>query len=242
MAPTAQTRHPPRVLEIGAGTGRVLAPLAAAGAWAVGADLSMAMLRRLQTKQPAGGAGALCAVLSDAHHLPFATGAFDAAVLVHILHLVGPWEPVLAAAQRVVRPGGLLVLGLDEQAPAADDWIERRWVVLVTAAGSGVPPPMREAATRAAVAWLRATGYTMDDAILARWTEHTTPAAILRHHRERAFGTSRDLPQAVLDTALAQLQAELLAAYGSLDAILAHDRAFRVYWTRRLAGPRQAVL
>src|SRR5215212_9953392 len=65
LAPAARSGTP-RVVEVGAGSGRVLAPLVARGAWAVGADVSPEMLRLLRQKGRALDAAApLYAVLAD---------------------------------------------------------------------------------------------------------------------------------------------------------------------------------
>ncbi|HMA38301.1 MAG TPA: methyltransferase domain-containing protein [Chloroflexia bacterium] len=228
LADWAAPGQPLRVLEIGAGTGRVLAPLAAQGAWAVGLDIAPGMLHLLQAKRPAAGQGALHAVLGDAAQLPFPDAGFDAGVLVHILHLVDDWPAVLDEVGRVVRPGGGLVCGLDEQQPGDDDWIEARWAQLVADAGGALPPSQRETITAAAIAHLAARGHAIRDVVLAQWTAARTPADVLQRYRDRCLATSWDLPDAVLAPALACLTDELRAHYGSLDTPLPRARSFRV--------------
>jgi len=84
-----------RVIEAGAGTGRVLLPLAGAGAWTAGVDISAGMLCLLREKAAAAQLpGAVRAVRGDAYRLPFATHTFDAGLMVHVLHLVDDWRPV----------------------------------------------------------------------------------------------------------------------------------------------------
>ena len=237
LAAYARPGRPPRVLEVGAGTGRVLAPLAAAGAWAVGLDVSPGMLRLLQAKAAGlADGGGLHPVLADAHRLPFPATAFDAAVLVHILHLVGAWPPVLVELGRVVRPGGVLALGLDEGQPGEAAWIGQRWAAIVGTSAAAPPEGKREAVTTAAVEWLKADGYRVEEEILARWTETQTPRDFLHRYRDRLFSDAWDLPDAVLQPALAHLTAELTARYADLDRPLPRPRWFRVMIAHRDHG------
>lgn len=232
LAPGARPGAPPRVIEIGAGSGRVLAPLVARGAWAVGADVSLEMLRRLQEKQRALGAAApLYAVLANAHHLPFPAATFDAGLLVHILHLVGDWATVLDELIRVVRPGGPLLFGLDEGDPGEHRAIDARWQELIEDAGGTPKRSEREITTAAAIAHLAARGYTAHEHILARWTETRPLAATIEQLRGRYFSSSWYLPDAVLHPAADRLAAELLARYGSLDHPLSRAHWFRVVVT-----------
>lgn len=111
------------VLELGAGNGKLLRPLAAAGVDVVGLDLSWNVLRRLG---PAAGGGA---VLADAAVLPFRDGVFTAVLDVHCTgHLLAPGRAEAAReAFRVLRPTGACVverLGPDDLRAASGEWVE----------------------------------------------------------------------------------------------------------------------
>jgi SAM-dependent methyltransferase len=95
-------------LEIGVGTGIVALPLAEAGVPLVGLDLSAPMLARLVEK--AGGRMPFPLVIGDATELPFADGAFGAAIVRHVLHLVPAWERAIAELVRVVSAEGTVLL------------------------------------------------------------------------------------------------------------------------------------
>lgn len=98
-----------RVLEVGIGTGRIALPLAAHVDAVVGVDLSAPMLARLRAKR----AGArVWPVRGDATRIPFADARFDAAVAVHVFHLIPGWRDVLRELARVLRPGGALLHGV----------------------------------------------------------------------------------------------------------------------------------
>jgi SAM-dependent methyltransferase len=101
-----------RLLEVGIGTGRIALPLARRGIRIAGVDLSRPMLGRLLEKR----AGLpVDPVRADAARLPFADASVDAALGVHVFHLIPRWREVLAELVRVLRPGAPLLHGGDVQ-------------------------------------------------------------------------------------------------------------------------------
>jgi len=107
---------PSRVLELGAGTGRVALPFILAGDRFIGIDVSQAMLARLQEK--AASAGRHCELIAAdiTEPLPFVGEAFDLILGVHVFHLIERWQPALREARRVLRkPGGWLLIAGDER-------------------------------------------------------------------------------------------------------------------------------
>lgn len=226
LAPFAQGERV-RVVEVGAGTGRVLGPLTTHPVWAVGVDVSTGMLGRLREKVAAsGGPGTAYPVLGDVRRLPLAGAQFDAGIFVHILHLVKPWEAVLAEVRRVVRPGGGFAFGLDDWQRGESEWIETRWGELI-----GEPendPPGRVNIAAAATALLAAEGYTVSKHILAQWTSTSTPARYLRYRRERWYSASWRIPDEILFPAADQLEAELLDRYGDLETPLPRSAEFQL--------------
>ena len=106
----SELRDRGRVLEVGVGTGLLALRLHEAGLPLIGLDLSAPMLAKLVEK--AGGAPPIPLVLGDATAMPFADGAFGAAYLRWVLHLIPDWRVALAEMARVVRPGGVLLVSL----------------------------------------------------------------------------------------------------------------------------------
>lgn len=104
-----------QVLEIGVGTGRIAKPLLAAGVQVTGIDLSRSMMNRL--RGTLGDLPTPALLEGDITRLPFANGAFDAVIGVHILHLVSGWQMVLDEALRVMRAGGAILLGRNTHRP-----------------------------------------------------------------------------------------------------------------------------
>jgi SAM-dependent methyltransferase len=106
----SELRDRGRVLEVGVGTGLLALRLHEAGITVFGLDLSAPMLAKLVEK--AGGVPPLPLVIGDATAMPFADGAFGAAYLRWVLHLIPDWRVALAEMARVVRPGGVLLVSL----------------------------------------------------------------------------------------------------------------------------------
>jgi demethylmenaquinone methyltransferase / 2-methoxy-6-polyprenyl-1,4-benzoquinol methylase len=94
-----------RVLDVGAGTGVSTVEMARDGAFAVGADLSVGMLRAGRRTRPN-----VPLVAGDALRLPFPDGSFDAVTISFALRNVVDVEAALTELGRVTRPGGRLVI------------------------------------------------------------------------------------------------------------------------------------
>ena len=97
-----------RVLDIGCGTGRFTKEYAGAVGEVVGADFSVASLRRLLARGPS-----VQAVRCEAGQLPFATGGFDAIVATSLfsnLPTQATRDRALAEVRRVLAPGGRLLV------------------------------------------------------------------------------------------------------------------------------------
>jgi ubiquinone/menaquinone biosynthesis C-methylase UbiE len=98
-----------RVLEVGFGTGDLLADLRAAGYRAYGIELSMPMLRVARRKAGRSGALPLRAVRATAQAIPFPAATFDAVVSTFPSEYI--FDPrTLREIARVLRPGSPLVI------------------------------------------------------------------------------------------------------------------------------------
>jgi len=103
-----------RVLDLGCGTGRVTAEIAALvpGGLVVGLDRSETMLRVAARTVPAStgvaAAGRQPLVRADAAALPFA-GGFDAVFSAATLHWIAEHDAVFESVLRALRPGGRFV-------------------------------------------------------------------------------------------------------------------------------------
>lgn len=100
--------HPgERVLDLAAGTGTSTVELALSGAYAVGCDFSLGMLRTGRARRDRRH---VPLVAGDALRLPFRDGAFDAVTIAFGLRNIVDTDRALREMARVVRPGGRMVV------------------------------------------------------------------------------------------------------------------------------------
>lgn len=94
-----------RVLELGVGTGRLLAQLRDRDGTrsAIGVDISAAMLAEAARKR-------LTVLRADVHHLPFAPSSFDAILAGGGVFRYLDTPTALAECARVLEPGGVLAI------------------------------------------------------------------------------------------------------------------------------------
>ncbi|MCL5040070.1 MAG: methyltransferase domain-containing protein [Firmicutes bacterium] len=94
-----------KILDVGAGTGVLLAQLHGQGAQVTGLDRSSAMLREAEKACPG------CQlVLGEATAMPFPDGSFDAVACVDALHHFPVREKALSEMIRVLKEGGRLAI------------------------------------------------------------------------------------------------------------------------------------
>jgi ubiquinone/menaquinone biosynthesis C-methylase UbiE len=206
-----------RVLEVGAGTGRLSIPLAESGFRIFGIDLSPLMLDRLLDK---AGDGARPEVLvGDATQLPFRSDAFGGALLFHVLHLVPNWAQVLRELDRVVKQGGAVVIGLGH----------------IDGEGDPIPGEIGAAFQRATGIERQFPGLVQTDASRfdevveeLRWTRHPTPLIadvqsrsleeLIAELEEGVWSWTWDLSQQERHDAAEVTRREMRERYGDLDA------------------------
>lgn len=127
--PTPTGHRPPRILELGAGTGRLALPLAAKGAEVVALDASEEMLDRLRAKP---GAAAVAVVTGDMAG-PLPDGPFDVVLIARntLFNLTteAAQRACLTDVARVLAPAGRLVVEAfvptDEATPTSSVSVRR---------------------------------------------------------------------------------------------------------------------
>jgi len=135
-----------RLLEIGPGPGRTLGRIAAAGAQAVGIEVSGTMLAAASRRNAAAiAAGHIQLHHGDGTTLPVPDRSVDAVLGVHTVYFWPDPPATLTDAVRVLRPGGRIVLALR----TADHPLPRRFDRAV----------YRVPTTVQAVGWLRDAGF-----------------------------------------------------------------------------------
>lgn len=111
------------ILDAGCGTGLFTADVLAAGARAMGLELSRPMLVRGQARLAGRDDDAFWAVQGDMLALPFGDGVFDKALSVTAIEFIADGGRALSELWRVTKPGGLVVVAtLNRLSP----WAARR--------------------------------------------------------------------------------------------------------------------
>jgi SAM-dependent methyltransferase len=210
-----------RLLELGVGTGRIALPLHRRGRRIVGVDLSLPMLDRYRAKAAALGLPPPAVLRADATRLPFRDACVDAVLEVHLLHLVPAWRAALAEARRVLRPGGVVLVGRGggrDHGDGPGEQVRRRLDELVAAAGGGHHDHVGVEEDADKVQELVALGGRPEELEPVVWEEPQTYAQALAMMEGRMFSYQWRLPDEVWRTAVTRLRAEVEGTVGDLDA------------------------
>jgi ubiquinone/menaquinone biosynthesis C-methylase UbiE len=232
------------LLEIGIGTGRIALPLLAEGVNITGVDISPRMLERLhanlaqqQAAEPDHNSdhnsdhdwGTLTAKIADMTALPFTDASFDAAVGVHVLHLVPEWRTALDEVLRVVRPGGALLVGQDVHGVNSPNGVvQDEWRSIVTKLGY-VPVTVGAPSFQIIVGELESRGLTVTVETLTTWEMQQTPREALQYIASRTWSRTWPTPDAIFEQSIQRLNAWADRHYkGKLDTITTSPHSFKV--------------
>jgi ubiquinone/menaquinone biosynthesis C-methylase UbiE len=215
----AATVARPRVLDLGAGTGRIGRPFVAAGDDYVGADLSFGMLRAFIARCDR----APRLVQADGHQLPFGAAAFDAVVLVQVFGGMSDWRQFADEVRRVLRANGVIVIG---RTAAPEHGLDARMKQQLESflGARGIEP--RGNARADVEKLLGANATVVERRVAGRWTAQRTPRQFIARHRNGARFAA--LPEGAKDDAMERLAAWAEASFGSLDAASSEPHAFEL--------------
>ncbi len=118
------------VLEIGVGTGGLLAELALRASKVIGVDHSPAMLEEARRRIVDRGVSGIELRLGEMSHLPMPDSSVECVVANMVLHHAADPAAVLAEARRVLSPGGLLLLAdlARHEREAAREQLADQWL------------------------------------------------------------------------------------------------------------------
>ncbi|MCS6869961.1 MAG: methyltransferase domain-containing protein [Anaerolineae bacterium] len=224
FAQAGNLRHGSRVLEVGIGTGRIALPLARHTGKLYGIDLSRAMMERLRAK---AGAEAIQLSKANALRLPFRRSAFDAVVLVHVLHLIADWQGVLREIARVLKPEGVLLCGDTHGNTLHSPVFEPIWTAwrAVFPEGKveriGLAQPVAEA--------LPPLGWQpLGEPRRHTYTVMRSPQSVYQALAQRHWSSTWQLSETELAQGLAAVQAAIQANYSEPDQLLSLQVSFEV--------------
>ena len=211
-----------RILEVGAGTGRISIPLLERGADLIGCDLSAKMLSRQRQKYPAARLAQ-----SDAATLPFPSNHFGAVLVVHVMHLIGPWKESLREFKRVLKPGGVF-LNVSTYEPVEksirgkmrDHW--RDWM---KSQGLDTRHPGVQSKDELQ-GELRSMGARLKEVEVVRFPHNYTLRVELNRYEARVFSDTWSVPEAPYQASLADLRDWMAQEYGNLDQDIAETYRF----------------
>jgi SAM-dependent methyltransferase len=202
-AKTALT-HGSRILDVGAGTGRVAHALANLGGAVVALDPALPMLDQLNNK---ASTRHVRSVAGEGARLPFAGNVFDAVVLARVLYLMADWRVVLQQAHDALKPGGYL---LHEWANGGSDeeWVRIREKTRALFQEAGIAEPFHPGArTETEVdAHFVAMGLTQTDYLSAGPGPQTSLREFLRRIMSGEVSYIWNVPKAIQEDRLPALQ------------------------------------
>jgi len=210
----------PRLLDLGAGSGRIGAAFIAAGNDYIGVDLSAGMLHEFTRRERAARL-----VQANGEQLPFRDAAFDAVLLIQVFGGLSGWRKVIAETRRVLRPRGAIVVGRTQMPPDGIDAHMKAQLDTILAA-CGDRGEHRTNARADVVAWLAAHATSRDTVTAAAWSATRTPRGFMDRHGGGA--RFAQLPQSIRDRVMRQLGDWAVATFGSLTREFAEPHSFEL--------------
>lgn len=217
----------PRLLEVGIGTGRIAVPLATAGVRVTGIDISTGMLGLLRKKR-----NDIDVVLAVAAQPPLQDATFDAALFVHILHLVPDANETVRATLPLVRRGGVILHGHDAYTEGirveADALIETA-ITEITGLSTDVAARREDEGRTLCERAVRDAGGTCDVLEAARWPSRATARRMLGRLARKDYSSSWRIPDAKLPAVLDRVTPQIEALFGGLDREVEFVRSFSLF-------------
>jgi ubiquinone/menaquinone biosynthesis C-methylase UbiE len=208
-----------KVLELGIGTGRIALPLAPHVDFIAGADISADMLHVLLRKRREES---VFPVEADGHYLPYDSHAFDAVVVVHVLHLVPEPLRVLDEIARTLKPEGRLLHCFtnheaENPSPLMEAWNKSRRQKAYD---------QRWDKTQAL---LKSSSWLLENELSYGYTIHETPQHYFDMIAKRAWSSTWDLSDEELEIGLNAMRKVLEEEYGgNLSAPIERRQAYQM--------------
>jgi SAM-dependent methyltransferase len=210
-------------------------PLAERGVRITGIDIAPKMLAVLRTKRTD-----IDVMLAEAERMPLREGAFDAALFVHILHLVPDAAATVRATLRTVRAGGVVVYGGDDRNTGDHDEADRiieRAVLDISGIDLGLSDP-HDTGAAAFETVSAAAGAKIERRTLARWTGSAQGRRMVDRLAAKAYSSSWRIPDEKLPAIVKRVTPQLAALFGDLDREVPFERSFSMMVARMPVAER----
>jgi ubiquinone/menaquinone biosynthesis C-methylase UbiE len=211
-----------RVLDLGAGTGRLARSFLTAGDFYVGVDSSLGMLQEFSAKPEFRDSKTSLLAEVEGRQLPFRDAIFDLVLLMQVLNSAN-WRPMLDECLRVLRPGGILAVGHTKSPESGVDAQLKRQLAAILEA-MRVPWHQPREWRRQALAWLEDVCVRHWHRDAARWKVTTSAEEFLLRHRTGARFAA--LPLAVQQESLAKLRGWAEITFGSVNTSFEEHHSF----------------
>lgn len=219
---TAHLPDQARVLDLGAGTGRIGRAFLAAGDVYVGVDSSLGMLQEFSGKPEFRESKNSLLVQAEGNQLPFKNAVFDLVLLMQVLNSAN-WRPMLDECRRVLGRGGIIAVGHTKSPESGvDAQLKRQLAVILE--GMHVPWHQPREWRRQALAWLEDVSERHWHREAAHWKVTTSAEEFLSRHRTGAKFAA--LPLGVQQESLAKLRAWAETNFGSVNAGFEEQHSF----------------
>jgi ubiquinone/menaquinone biosynthesis C-methylase UbiE len=207
-----------RILDLGAGTGRIGRVFVEAGDFYVGVDSSFAMLREFQASTKKA-----LLIQADGGQLPFREGAFDVVLLMHVLSGTGDWQAVLHEVCRVCNSGGIVAIGHTKNSESGTNTQLKQQLKRILEQ-MGIAWRRPQESYRQSLDWLKAATTRHSHSQAASWNVKVTAQEFISRHRSAARFAA--LPLTVQEEALENLSLWAEKTFGSLNKEFDERRSF----------------
>ncbi len=213
-------RSSSRVLDLGAGTGRIGKAFVDANDAYVGVDASLAMLRVFLANSRTARL-----VHSRGEQLPFRDGTFDVVLLMHVLTGTDDWRGLVTETCRVLAPAGAIVVGhTNRPSTGVDAQLKRQLTAILDDMGIVYHQPQKSRAQ--SLVWLESSAARRMHVVAASWSAQPTPREFVGRHRTGTRFSA--LPARAQETALQKLITWAQDTFGSLDVIVTEKYSFEL--------------
>ena len=222
------------VVDLGGGAGRISVPVAEAGARMIALDFEYQMLRVSRENARRRGVEA-SQVNADVVHLPFKSSVFDGCITTSVYHLVPAWRDSIKEAARILKPGGVFIIGRNiMEAGSCADRIRKQLRQIAGTFDPSIRPT--DAAGPELFKYIASIGGQLDQPItVTSWIESESPNQIMSRIRDRKHNETWALSDETHAKVIAEIPPWIEQNFPDPDEVFDSKSDFVLYPVRGLA-------